>query len=278
MDVDTFNEFADLALKGSGQHIPPAKSYLVEARLSPLIRREGFSSADELAACLKARPNKMLEAEIIAALTTKTTRFFYEREALEFIVEQVLPARQEAGATRLRVLCAGGSSGQEAYSLAMMIDETPNTVFADTPIDIVSVDICEETTQRARAGHYGHFEVQRGLAIQRLLKYFKRQEDGGWQISDDMRLQIGFRVHNLLQPVDGLGEFDAVLCRGVLSNMALPVRSHVANNLIASVKQGGALILGADEKLPVISDEFSAVDALRHAFVRTPNENEAVAA
>ena len=278
MDLDTFNEFADLALQGSGQHIPPAKSYLVEARLSPLIRREGFSSADELAACLKARPNKVLEAEIVSALTTKTTRFFYEREALELVVDQILPARKAAGAKRLRVLCAGGSSGQEAYSLAMMIDETPGTVFGDTPIDIVSIDICEETTQRARSGHYGHFEVQRGLSIQRLLKYFKRQEDGGWQISDDMRLQIGFRVHNLLQSVEGLGAFDAVLCRGVLSGMALPVRPELANNLIASVLPGGALILGADEKLPVVTDLFSAVDELRHAFVRKPAEDEAVAA
>ena len=160
----------------------------------------------------------------------------------------------------------------------MLLDETPGSVFAGTPIDIVSVDMCEETTQRARSGHYGHFEVQRGLSIQRLLKYFKRQEDGGWQISDDLRLQIGFRIHNLLEPIDGLGAFDAVLCRGVLSGMALPVRSQIANNLIASVLPGGALILGADEKLPVVSDEFSAVEALRHAFVRKPAEDEAVAA
>ena len=160
----------------------------------------------------------------------------------------------------------------------MLIDETPGSVFAGTPIDIVSVDICEETTQRARSGHYGHFEVQRGLSIQRLLKYFKRQEDGGWQISDDMRLQIGFRIHNLLEPVEGLGEFDAVLCRGVLSSMALPVRSQIANNLIAAVLPGGALILGADEKLPVVTDQFRAVETLRHAFVRKADEEEAVAA
>ena len=278
MDVDTFNEFADLALQGSGQHIPPARSYLVEARLSPLIRREGFSSADELAACLKARPNKVLEAQIIAALTTKTTRFFNEREALEFVVDTILPARKDTGAQRLRVLCAGGSSGQEAYSLAMLFDETPNTVFGDTPIDIVSVDLCDETTQRARSGHYGHFEVQRGLSIQRLLKYFKRQEDGGWQISDDLRLQIGFRVHNLLEPVDGLGMFDAVLCRGLLPGLALPVRANVVGHLLDVVQPGGALILGEDEKLPLMSDQFTSVESLRHVFVRKDAEDEAVAA
>lgn len=278
MDVDTFNEFADLALQGSGQHIPPAKSYLVEARLSPLIRREGFSSADELAACLKARPNKVLEAEIVSALTTKTTRFFQERESLEYIVDTILPAQKEAGASRLRVLCAGGASGQEAYSLAMLIDETPGTIFADTPIEIVSVDLCEDTTQRARSGHYGHFEVQRGLSIQRLLKYFTRQEDGGWKISDDMRLQIGFRIHNLLEPVEGLGEFDAVLCRGVLASMAQPVRPQIAKNLISAVKAGGAFILGEDEKMPVVTDQFNAVETLRHAFVRKVAEEGAVAA
>ena len=278
MDVDTFNEFADLALQGSGQHIAPAKSYLVEARLSPIIRREGFSSPLELAACLQARPNKVLEAEIIAALTTKTTRFFTEREALEYVVEQLLPARKQAGLGRLRVLCAGGSSGQEAYSLAMLLNETPANVFHDTPIDIVSIDICENTTERARSGHYGHFEVQRGLSIHRLLKHFTRQEDGGWKISDDMRLQIGFRTHNLLEPLEGLGSFDVVLCRDVMTHMSLPVRSGISENLMSVISPGGALILGENEKLPIVSDDFYSVETLRHAFIRKEREEEPVAA
>lgn len=278
MDVETFNEFADLALQGTGQHIAPAKTYLVEARLAPITRREGFSSADELAACLKARPNKTLEAEIIAALTTKTTRFFVEREALQFVVDTILPMRKEAGAERLRVLCAGGSTGQEAYSLAMLLEETPEHVFGDTPIDIVSIDICEDTTERARSGHYGHFDVQRGLSIHRLLKNFKRQEDGGWKISDDLRLRIGFRLHNLLQPIDGLGQFDVVFCRNVLSGMALPVRPQIANNILPSVLPGGALILGEDEKLPIVSDDFHPVETMRHAYMRREEAEPAVAA
>jgi len=278
VDVETFNEFADFALKGSGQHIAPAKSYLVEARLSPIIRREGFSSAQQLHACLQARPNKVLEAEIIAALTTKTTRFFDERDGLEYIVDEVLPKRIEAGAERLRVLCAGGSTGQEAYSLAMLIEETPNTIFGDIPVDIVSVDICNDVTERARAGHFGHFEVQRGLSIQRLLKNFKRQEDGGWKINDDFRLRIGFRNHNLLQPIDVLGEFDAVLCRNVFSHMSAPVRSSVAEQLISQVSMGGAMIIGEEEKLPVLSDAFAPVEELRNIYIRVSTDLEVAAA
>lgn len=278
MDVEIFNEFADYALQGSGQHIPAEKSYLVEARLSPIIRREGFSSASQLADCLKARPNKVLEAEIIAALTTKTTRFFDERDGLEYIVDEILPMRQEAGAERLRVLCAGGSTGQEAYSLAMLIAETPDAVFGDTPIDIVSVDLCNETTERARSGHFGHFEVQRGLSIQRLLKNFKRQEDGGWKINDDFRLRIGFRNHNLLQPIDVLGEFDAIICRNVFPQMAKPVRATVASQLTSQIVMGGALLIGEEETLPFVSDSFASVEEHRNLVVRVSSESAVAAA
>lgn len=278
MDADTFNEFADMALKGTGQHIAPAKSYLLEARLAPIIRREGFSAAHELTACLKARPNKVLEAEIIAALTTKTTRFFDQREALQLVIDQVLPRQKEAGASRLRILCAGGSTGQEAYSLAMLIDEANSDVFGDTPIEIVSIDMCPDTTERARSGHFGHFEVQRGLSVHRLLNNFSRQEDGGWKISDDMRLRIGFRVHNLLEPIDGLGEFDAVLCRNVLSHMAKPVRAGIAENLLERVRPGGAFILSETEALPFVTDAFAPVEEHRHVLLRRPAASEAVAA
>lgn len=278
MDVETFNEFADFALKGSGQHIAPAKSYLVDARLSPIIRREGFSSATQLADCLRARPNKVLEAEIIAALTTKTTRFFDERDGLEFIVDEVLPTRKDADVQRIRILCAGGATGQEAYSLAMLIEESPSSIFGDTPIDIVSVDICNETTERARAGCFGHFEVQRGLSIQRLLKNFKRQEDGSWKISDDLRLRIGFRNHNLLEPIDGLGQFDAIICRNVLPHMPKPVQSLVAQQLIDQILPGGVFLIGENETLPFVTDTFSAVEELRHAFIRKMDNASVVAA
>ena len=278
MDVETFNEFADFALQGSGQHIPASKSYLIDARLSPIIRREGFSSAQQLADCLKARPNKVLEKEIIAALTTKTTRFFDERDGLEYIVDEVLPQRKEAGAERLRVLCAGGSTGQEAYSLAMLLEETPGSIFGDTPIDIVSIDVCGETTERARSGHFGHFEVQRGLSIQRLLKNFKRQEDGGWQINDDFRLRIGFRNHNLLEPVDVLGQFDAIICRNVFPSMAKPVRASVAEQLAAQIIPGGALLIGENETLPFVSDSFASVEEHRNIVIRVTAEAAVAAA
>ena len=192
------------------------------------------------------------------------------------LIDEVLPSRKELGATRLRVLCAGGASGQEAYSLAMLLDETPETLFGDTPVEIVSVDICEDTIERARSGHFGHFEVQRGLSVHRLLKNFKRQEDGGWKISDDLRLRTSFRVHNLLDPIDGLGEFDAIVFRNVLPQMAKPVRARIADQIISQLLPGGALLLGEEEKLPIVSDDLASVEELRNVFVR--GESPAVVA
>lgn len=269
MDLETYKEFAELAVTGSGQHIPWERSYIIEARLSSIIRREGFSSARELADCLQSRPNPVLKAEIVAALTAKNTRFFRERDSLEYIIDEVLPRQKEAGAKRLRVLCAGGSTGQEAYSLAMLLAEAPDTLLGDVSVEILSLDICNASTERARSGHYGHFEVQRGLSISRLLKHFTRQEDGGWKISDDMRLMVGFRTQNLCEPIDGLGTFDAVLCRDVFSGMAKPISKYVAEKLTRQVIPGGVFITGENEKIPFLTDDFAANEELRHVYQRS---------
>ena len=127
MQEEVFNELADLALKSSGQAIPKSKSYLIEARLAPIARREGFGSMADLVHCLKSRANPIFAAEIAAALVSKDTWFFRDRDCLQRIVEDVLPKRLKASNTgRLKVWCAGGSTGQEAYSLAILLaDEMP---------------------------------------------------------------------------------------------------------------------------------------------------------
>ena len=268
MDQDTFNQLADLALTGSGQLIPSTKTYLVEARLASIARREGFGTLADLMGCVKARPNPVFEAEIIAALASHNTQFFPHRTALEHVVAQRMPVHSvKEGRRKFRIWFAGGASGQEAYSLAMLLAEARGEDKSLPQTDIISTDICELMTTRARAGLYGHFEVQRGLSIHRLLAHFKRQENGHWQISKSLRAQISFRTHNLLEDMSGLGQFDIILCRNVLSDMAKSVQGDVAERLAQQLVDGGRLIMAPDESLAAVTEALQPDPDMRGAYV-----------
>ncbi|MDX1294124.1 MAG: CheR family methyltransferase, partial [Hyphomonas sp.] len=157
MQEEVFNELAELALKGSGQAIPKSKSYLIEARLAAIARREGFGTMADLVHCLKSRANPVFAAEVAAALVSKDTWFFRDRDALKRVVEDVLPKRLKASNTgRLKVWCAGGGSGQEAYSLAILLEDELPASLRGAKIDILSTDICKVTTEKARVARYGH--------------------------------------------------------------------------------------------------------------------------
>ncbi|MEO0983794.1 MAG: protein-glutamate O-methyltransferase CheR [Pseudomonadota bacterium] len=248
MIESTFQEFADLARRVSGQTFAPGKAYLIVARLQPIARREGFATLEDLAACLKARPNPVFENEIAAALVSKRTEFFRDRATLARIVSDVLPVAAETPArSKLRVWVAGGGPGQEAFSLVMLLNEARPVALEDIPIDILSTDLSKAATERARSGAFGHFEVQKGLSIHRLLANFTRQDDGQWRVNDELRRQISFRQHNLLEDMEGLGEFDVVLCRNVLGDMVESARAHVLKALSARLAPGGHVFFGDEE-------------------------------
>lgn len=251
----SFKTLANLAHRESGQSLSPSKEYLAEARLANLVRREGFASVDDLVACFKARPNPALESEAAAALLTRHTWFFRERDRLERVVRDVLPARlRESKSGRLKVWCAGGATGQEAYSLAIRIAELSGDVgLAGARVDLLSTDICRRLTEQAQAGVFGHYDVQRGLSIHRLLAHFTRLESGSWQISDALRGAVSFRVHNLLDDAAVLGQFDVIFCRNVLSGMAAEARCEVAERLALQLKPDGVMMLGHGETLTGIT-------------------------
>ncbi len=279
MDQDTFNELADIALKASGQVIPASKVYLVEARLANIARRVGLASMADLVGCLKARPNPVLEAEVGAALASHDTRFFRNRASLKHAVETFLPMRAEnAQAGKLRIWCAGGASGQEAYSLAILLGETKDGPLTDLQIDIVSTDFCSEVTDRARSGLFSHFEVQKGLSIQRLLKHFKRQENEQWQISEKLRSRISFRKHNLLEDMNGLGSFDLIFCRNVFTNLARSVHRDIAERLGAQLVEGGLLVLGEGETLIGITEALQPDPDVRCSYVSVTKSDATQAA
>jgi chemotaxis protein methyltransferase CheR len=269
-----FNAFADLALNASGQSIPASKAYLVEARLAPILRREGFAMLPDLVACLEARQNPALRQEIAAALLSRDTWFGREPAALTALIETQLPARLAASpAGRIRIWCAGSSTGQEAYSLAMLLEDSGAPGLAGAKVEILSTDYCKLATEKARLGIYNHYEIQRGLSIHRLLKHFTRLESGDWQASEALRSRVSFRAHNLLEPAGGLGKFDLILCRNVLSGMTRAARVRVADSLAGQLSPGGLILLAEGESLHGLTERLEPSSDARLGWVAAGTAN-----
>jgi len=269
MQENTFNELADLALRHSGQNMPAAKAYLMEARLSTIARRENFATLDDLVHCLKARPNPRFEQEVAAALTGKSTCFFGDRELLEKIVNQALPKRLEHSTTgRLRVWCAGVSTGQEVWSLAMLLREAVGSPLANAEIEIVGTDISTNCIETAKQGVYGHFEVQKGLSIHRLMTNFDRHDNGDWSIKSDLQQSVNFRRHNLMEPARDLGQFDIIMCCNVLNALAQSTRSQVIDSMSAHLLPEAFLFVGTGESIEGATDSIKPSRAMRGAFER----------
>ena len=211
-------------------------------------------------------------------MVSKNTFWFRDRETLTRIVTDLLPQRLKASNTgRLKVWCAGGGPGQEAYSLAIQLADEAPAALKGAKIDIVSTDICKVQTERARRGLFGHFDVQKGLSIQRLLAHFQRLETGQWEISEDLRASISFRQHNLMEDCSVLGKYDVILCRHVLSGMARTARSRIANALADQLVPGGFILLGDGESLTGLTDKLEPARDLRGGWVAAGTANAAAA-
>ncbi|MEL6415652.1 MAG: protein-glutamate O-methyltransferase CheR [Pseudomonadota bacterium] len=279
MQESTFNELADLALRNSGQHFAPTKSYLMDARLSNISRRESFATLDDLVQCLKARPNPRFEQEVAAALTGKKTSFFSERDTIEQIVTHALPQRLKLSKSgKLRVWCAGVSTGQEAWSLAMRIGEEVGSPLASAQIEIIGSDLSTDCIETAKRGVYGHFDVQKGLSIHRLMTNFNRHDNGEWEIKDELRETVFFRRQNLLNPASDLGGFDVILCSNVISSLAKPAKRQVVETLGKQMLPDAYLFFGPDESIEGVSNTIKPSRDMRGAFVRAASDSATAAA
>lgn len=279
MQESTFNELADLALRLTGQHFAPSKSYLMEARLSNISRRESFATLDDLVHCLKARPNPRFDQEVAAALTNKRTQFFRERDQLEQIVSHALPQRLKLSKNgRLRIWCAGVSTGQDAWSLAMRLCEEVGSPLASADIEIVGTDVSTDCIETAGRGTYGHFEVQKGLSIHRLMTNFARENSGDWTVGEKLRGSVQFRRHNLLHPAQDLGAFDLISCTHVMSDLALSAQREVLTNLSRQLLPGGFMFSAPSERIEGIVDTLKPSREMRGAFERDTTQQGIVAA
>jgi chemotaxis protein methyltransferase CheR len=236
------------------------KSYLLENRLAPVVRELNLKGLPDLVARLRAGATELIEV-VVDAMLSKDTGFFRDWRPFKHLRDVVLPnlgsARQ--GKRTLRVLCAGVSTGQEAYSLAMQIDDAA-AIFAGWRIEIVGVDVSHSAISIAEAGIYNQFEVQRGLPIRALLKHFKKHGET-WHVSDEARGNVSFKQWNLLHDLYPLGQFDVILCRNVLSYFDQQTKLAILQKLSRLLMEDGVLYVGVSETVIGVSNNFTPVIA-----------------
>jgi len=253
MDFDFLRR---LLKERSGLALSPEKRYLAESRLMPVARKAGFDTLETLISRLRRKDSEALVTEVVEAMTTRETLFYRDRTPFQLFRETVLPALLAARASRrhIRIWCAACSTGQEAYSLAMALREM-DVALRGWRIDILATDLSADALSRAREGAYSQFEVQRGLPILLLIKYFT-QEGERWRISPLIRNMVRFQQHNLLDSLTPLGRFDVIFCRNVLIYFDMPTKQDVLQRLAAVAEPDGFLQLGAAETVVGLSDAW----------------------
>jgi chemotaxis protein methyltransferase CheR len=240
----------------SGLDLSADKQYLVESRLIPLTRRAGLPGITELVQKLKAGSAEALTAEVVEAMTTNETFFFRDKIPFDHLRETMLPELLQSRASRrsLRIWCAASSTGQEPYSIAMCLKELGATL-SGWRVDILATDLSQGVLEKSRSGMFSQFEVQRGLPIQLLVKYFTQCGEL-WQLNPDIRAMVQHRQLNLLQDFAHLGTFDIVFCRNVLIYFDQETKTGVFEGLARAIEPDGFMVLGAAESVVGISDAF----------------------
>ena len=269
MRPQSFDTLAALLRGGSGLVIGQDKTYLLETRLTAVLKQNGLRDLDALADRIRGGGFKPIERDIIEAMTTNESFFFRDDKPFVHFRTHALPRllATRPPSSRLRIWSAAASSGQEAYSLAMIISEAKSQMSGRT-LEIVGTDIAREQLARAQQGVYSQFEVQRGLPMQMLVKYFKR-EGTNWHVSEALRAMVAFREHNLLTDLRALGQFDVVFCRNVLIYFDQQTKTRVLEAIARQMAPDGLLYLGGAETVLGITNRFAAVPGERGVYAPT---------
>ena len=231
----------------TGQQLTMSRRWRIETALSALLRERSISTLDELITILVMGKEPSLSQQVVEALLNNETYFFRDRSPFDLLARHALPelAQRRSKSKRLRIWSAGCSTGQEVFSLAMLFAEAPEQWLGWT-IDILGTDVSTQCIDRARAGTYTQFEVQRGLGINQMIKWFEECADG-WRAVEALRKPLRYQVHNLLEPPPHPGDFDIVLCRNVLLYLSPDKKALAFERLASAMAEDGWLMLGAGE-------------------------------
>jgi chemotaxis protein methyltransferase CheR len=242
----------------TGQQLTMSRRWRIETALSSLLRERGVASLDELITILVMGKEPNLSQQVVEALLNNETYFFRDRSPFDLIARHALPALAERrkDQRRLRIWSAGCSTGQEAYSLAMLFAESP-AQWAGWTIDILGTDVSTACVDRARSGTYTQFEVQRGLGINQMIRWFEECADG-WRAVEALRKPLRFQVHNILEQPPHPGAFDVVLCRNVMLYLSADKKALAFDRLAGAMAPDGWLMLGAGETVIGQTDKLGA--------------------
>ena len=231
----------------TGQQLTMSRRWRIETALGSLLRERGIGTLDELITILVMGKEPNLSQQVVEALLNNETYFFRDRAPFDLLERYALPelAKRRAKTRRIRIWSAGCSTGQEAYSLAMLFAERPQDWIGWT-IDVLGTDVSTHCVDRARQGVYTQFEVQRGLGINQMIKWFEETPDG-WRAVEALRKPVRFQVQNILEQPPHPGGFDIVLCRNVLLYLSPDKRNLAFERLGSALAEDGWLMLGAGE-------------------------------
>jgi len=258
----------------TGQQLTMSRRWRIETALAALLRERGIPTLDELITILVMGREPSLATQVVEALLNNETYFFRDRTPFDLLTRAALPklAQRRHDSKRLRIWSAGCSTGQEAYSLAMMFAEDP-VRWAGWTVDILGSDVSESAVRRARDGTYSQFEVQRGLGVTQMIRWFEECDDG-WRAIEPLRRMVRFQVQNLLEPPPHPGQFDIVLCRNVLLYLNTERRSQIFDRIGSAMAPDGWLMLGAGETVIGQTKRFEA-DANTRGLYRPVDKGEA---
>lgn len=271
MKDDDFRFVTDLLRERAGLGLTREKLYLLEARLTPLARDADLPDIEALVRAARESSADDLRARIVEAMMIRDTSFFRDRAPFRQFSDIILPKllKSRSGDRRLRIWSAGCSTGQEAYSIAMLLNDRAHDL-AGWSVSIVATDIAPSSIAQAKTGLYSQFEVQRGLPINLLLKHFSRARSK-WRLTDQVRGMVSFHEHNLLEGAAQFGLFDVVFCRNVLMSMDDVVRERVFGTLADAVDTNGYLFLGIGEMTAGLADRMQRAHGLHGVYQALPD-------
>jgi chemotaxis protein methyltransferase CheR len=258
LTASRFDWVRQLVHRESAIVLAPGKEYLVEARLLPLARRMGLSDVDSFVDSVRSRPRPDDTRSIVEALTTNETSWFRDGDPFTALTSTVLPSLLSARgpAERLQIWSAACSSGQEAYTVAMLLEDAmPN---ASSRVSITATDISREMVERTRAGRFSQLEVNRGLPAAMLVRHFQRA-GSEWEVAPNLRHMVTARECNLAAPLPRMGPFDVVYLRNVLIYFDLPTKQAILRRVRELMRPDGWLFLGAAETTLGVDDSWSRV-------------------
>lgn len=265
---DDFAFLRRILKERSGLALSADKQYLVSTRLKPICEAHGLKDLSELVSAMRGVTGRRLIDEVVDAMTTNESLFFRDQAPFDYLVSQMIPQLiATRGGRPIRIWSAASSTGQEAYSIAILLEENAGK-FGRQPFEIIATDISQAALKRAKAGEYTQFEVGRGMPQQFLSRYFTRGERNHYILSPKIRQKVSFQERNLLDPFDRLGSFDIVFCRNVLIYFDRPTKANVLERIAKLMPQDGYLVLGGPETTLGLTSQFARHETWRNVYVR----------